>query len=171
MRLRGHSCRQGIGIGSITLPPTISVLDGDVFACHGSPAGGDLEYLLEDVSSGYPVLASADAVRAWLAGIGRIRLVLCGHTHIARIATSHGVLIVNPGSVGMPAYRDERLVAHAMEAGSPHARHAILARTSAGWRADLRSVPYDAEAAARQAEQNGRHATALSVRMGRAGPK
>ena len=59
--------------------------EDEVFACHGSPAGGDLDYLLEDVRSGRAVLAPADAIRPRLAGIGSARLVLCGHTHMQRV--------------------------------------------------------------------------------------
>ncbi len=40
---------------------------------------------LEDVSSGRPVLASEDAVRPRLRGIGPATLVLCGHTHMPRV--------------------------------------------------------------------------------------
>ena len=32
-----------------SLPATLTMCEGDVFACHGSPAGGDLEYMLENV--------------------------------------------------------------------------------------------------------------------------
>ena len=138
-----------------------------MFACHGSPAGGDLEYLLEDVSSGHAVLALDGAIKPRLAGIQHARVVLCGHTHIARVVTSGGTLIVNPGSVGMPAYHDDHPVPHDMEAGSPHARYAILTRSGDGWSAALRAVPYDHEAAARQAERHGRPATAFGVRTGR----
>jgi hypothetical protein len=74
---------------------------------------------------------------------------------------------VNPGSVGMPAYRDELPVPHVMEAGAPHARYAVVERLAAGWAAELRAVPYDFEAAAQQAEQHGRAAVAESVRTGR----
>jgi hypothetical protein len=81
-----------------------------------------------------------------------------------------GVLVVNPGSVGMPAYRDTRPVPHAMEAGSSHARYALLTRSAAGWSAELRAVAYDWEAAARQAEANGRPDAAHAVRTGRAAP-
>jgi predicted phosphodiesterase len=88
------------------LPATLTLADGEVFACHGSPAGGDLEYLLEDVSCGRAVLDTEDAILARLAGIGNARVVLCGHPHTRRIVTAGGVLVVNPGSVGMPGYRD-----------------------------------------------------------------
>ena len=53
-----------------SLPATLTLADGEMSACHGSPAGGDLEYLLEDVSSGRAVLDTEDAILARLAGIG-----------------------------------------------------------------------------------------------------
>lgn len=149
------------------LPPTLSLDRGDVFACHGSPAGGDLDYLLEDVGTGRARLASPDAVRSRLAGIGAARLVLCAHSHTARTVKLDGLLIVNPGSVGLPAYADDLPVPHVMEAGTPHALYAIAERSGSGWAAALRAVPYDHEAAARQAERAGRPAVAHAVRTGR----
>lgn len=149
------------------LPKSLTLADGEVFACHGSPAGGDLEYLLEDVSSGRAVLDTQEAIVSRLRGIGRARVVLCGHTHIPRIASVADILVVNPGSVGMPAYQDDAPVQHVMEVGSPHARYAFIERLAAGWTADLRAVPYDWDAAARQAEAYGRSATASSTKTGR----
>jgi predicted phosphodiesterase len=149
------------------LPESLTLADGEVFACHGSPAGGDLEYLLEDVSSGRATLDREEAIVPRLAGIGAARVVLCGHTHTARVASVGGVLVVNPGSVGMPGYRDRGSVPHVMEAGSPHARYAIVERVAWGWAAELRAVPYDFEAAARQAERHGFPALAHTVRTGR----
>ena len=149
------------------LPQTLTLAGGEVFACHGSPAGGDLAYLLEDVRAGRPVLAGLAEILPRLRGAGTARVVLCGHTHIPRIAAAGPVLIVNPGSVGLPAYRGASPVPHVMEAGSPLARYALLERTRSGWQAALHAVRYDTEAAARQAEQAGRHETAHIVRHGR----
>ncbi len=149
------------------LPATLTLADGDVFACHGSPAGGDLEYLLEDVGSGRAVLASEAAIAPRLLGIGNASLVLCGHAHTPRMVTVGDVLIVNPGSVGMPCYRDGAAVPHVMEAGSPLARYAIVERRAAGWSAQLHGVPYDYEIAACQAEAFGFPNFAFSARTGR----
>jgi predicted phosphodiesterase len=149
------------------LPKALKLADGQVFACHGSPAGGDLEYLLEDVSTGRPIMDTEESIRPRLAGIENAQVVLCGHTHIARIVHIDGTLIVNPGSVGMPGYRDVTPVPHVMEAGAPHARYALLEKFSSGWAAELRAVPYAFEAAARQAEDAGRDAVAYSLRTGR----
>jgi len=149
------------------LPATLTLCDGDVFACHGSPAGGDLEYLLEDVTSGRATLDADVAIRPRLKGIGSASLVLCGHTHTPRMVAVDGVLIVNPGSVGMPCYRDRGATPHVMEAGSPLARYAIVERRNAGWAAQLHGVPYDYEIAARQAEAFGFPAFAHAARTGR----
>lgn len=151
-----------------SLPKTLPLADGDVFACHGSPAGGDLDYLLEDVVSGRPVLMVEDAIRSKLDGIGGATLVLCGHTHMPRVVQLGTVLVVNPGSVGMPAYADEHPVPHAMESGSPHARYALATRESSGlWSVELRAIAYDWNQAAQQAHANGRPAVARWTATGR----
>lgn len=150
-----------------SLPQTLTLAEGEVFVCHGSPAGGDLEYLLEDVSRGFPVLDTQGAIASRIAGIGGARVVLCGHTHIPRLAWVEGVLIVNPGSVGMPAYDDDTPVPHVMEAGTPHARYAMVERTAHGWAATFHAIPYDFAAAADQARQAGREATATATLSGR----
>jgi len=151
------------------LPGTLQVMNGEVFACHGSPAGGDLDYLLEDVESGRPILAYEDAIRPRLAGIGPARLVLCGHTHMPRVVQVGDVLVVNPGSIGMPAYTDDNPVPHAMETGAPHARYAVVTRRPGGiWSAELRAVAYDWDRAAQQAQANGTPAVARWTASGRA---
>lgn len=102
------------------------------------------------------MMDTLDAILPRLEGIGKASVALCGHTHIPRIVAAGSVLIVNPGSAGMLGYRDVAPVPHVMEAGAPHARYAIVERLVDGWTAEPRAVPYDFEAAARQAEQAGR---------------
>ena len=148
------------------LPGTLSLAGGEVFACHGSPRGGDLEYLLEDVSGGRAVLDTATGILARLDGIGAAKVVLCGHTHTPRVVVVGGVLVVNPGSVGLPGYRDTGPVPHVMETGTPHAWYALVSRGGSGWSAELRAVPYDHEEAARQAEGHGWPRAAHVVRTG-----
>jgi predicted phosphodiesterase len=151
-----------------TMPKTLSLAGGKVFACHGSPAGGDLDYLLDDVSSGHAALASEDAIRSRLSGIGSASLVLCGHTHVPRVVQSGDVLIVNPGSIGMPAYTDNGAVPHVIETGAPHARYAVVTRgPDKTWSAELRAVAYDWHRAARQAAANGRPTVARWTATGR----
>jgi predicted phosphodiesterase len=151
------------------LPKTLSLAGGEVFACHGSPAGGDLDYLLDDVSSGRAVLAPEDAILPRLSGIGPAGLVLCGHTHMPRVVQVGGVLIVNPGSIGMPAYTDDGAVPHAIETGTPHARYAVITRAPGStWSVELRAIAYDWHQAAQQAATNDRLTVARWTSTGRA---
>jgi hypothetical protein len=79
-----------------------------------------------------------------------------------------GMLLVNPGSVGLPAYADESPHPHAMEAGSPHARYAIVTRSGSNWHVEHHAVVYDWNAAAELASRNHRPDWAAWLRTGRA---
>jgi predicted phosphodiesterase len=126
-----------------------------VLLCHGSPRS-DLEYLLETVEPHEFRLATGDEIAQRLEHVDA-ELVLCGHSHIARVVQAPGgQLIVNPGSVGLQAYDDEAPYLHFVEAGSPHARYAMVERRAGRWRVELRSVPYDHLSMARLASQGDR---------------
>jgi predicted phosphodiesterase len=155
------------------LPATLDLGDG-AWCCHGTPAS-DLQYFLETVTPdlgahGSPGVraARADEVAARLGNV-TAPLVLCGHTHMPRLAQCGGSLIVNPGSVGLPAFDDDHPFAHVMETGTPHARWALVERSAAGWQAQLRATAYDWNAAAARAEDNGRGDWADALRTGRVG--
>ncbi|MBM3297177.1 MAG: metallophosphoesterase family protein [Candidatus Aminicenantes bacterium] len=144
-----------------------AVVVGDCYLCHGSPRADD-EYLLWEVSPGGCRRLPPDAVMARLAGPGPF-IVLCGHDHLpACLDLPDGRCVVNPGSVGLPAYRDGRPFPHAMEAGSPHARYAVIRRCRSGIEVEHVAVAYDWERAAATAEGNGRHDWAHALRTGRA---
>jgi diadenosine tetraphosphatase ApaH/serine/threonine PP2A family protein phosphatase len=64
-------------------------------------------------------------------------------------------MIVNPGSVGCPAYRNPRTPAHAFESGTPHARYVLIELEGERITVDFVCVPYDWDGAARRAEANG----------------
>jgi hypothetical protein len=65
-------------------------------------------------------------------------------------------MIVNPGSVGLPAYADDKPFEHVMESGSPHARYAVMTASPEGWVVEQRAIPYDWRVAADMARSNGR---------------
>lgn len=157
------------------LPKTLRLND-EVLCCHGTP-DDDLRYFLETVTGDMArpeapgvrraTLAEAaaragDALRGVAHGV-----ILCGHTHVPRVLRlADGRLVVNPGSVGLQAFDDDHPHPHVVENASPHARYALLVREAAGWRVDLRHVPYDHDAAASLAEANGRPDWADALRTG-----
>ncbi|QPP09589.1 metallophosphoesterase family protein [Streptomyces bathyalis] len=108
------------------LPPTARLdVDGlgPVLFCHATPRN-DTEVALADSRSERwtEVLAGVDA---------DVRAVVCGHTHMPFVRVVQGLLVVNPGSVGMPY-------------GRPGAHWALL---GPGDSVTLRRTTYDYAAA------------------------
>jgi predicted phosphodiesterase len=137
----------------------------DVLLCHGTPAR-DLDPLLETHQPGHGFRpATRDEIRARLDGTAR--LVACGHTHLPRVVTSDDCVVVNPGSVGLQGFDyEEGGTTYHVDNGTPHASYAIVEEVAGTWQTSLFRIPYDHEAAARTAEQNGRPEWAHGLRTG-----
>ncbi len=147
------------------LPATLS-LENDIFLCHGSP-DDDMAYMLEDVSSGYPAVKSDSEISAYLSGTPE-NLILCGHTHIPRtVQLENKKLVVNPGSVGLPAYSDDLPVHHKMENYSHHASYCIVENSPTGWWVEHIKIPYRVELAIEAAKKQNRFDWAMALETGR----
>ena len=135
--------------------PITAQLDGGILLCHGTPEC-DGQYWLETVEREGVRAATAAEVQTRL-GATSAKLIVCGHTHLPRVVVSKdGRLIVNPGSVGLPAYDDVTPFPHVIETGSPHARYAMLEESGGDWGVALVAVPYEHERMAALAQRNGR---------------
>lgn len=143
-----------------------AVRGDDWLAFHATPRS-DTEYFLENVAAGKVVAASRDEIVARVGNVTGLSLVLCGHTHLPRLVRlGDRVAIVNPGSVGLPAYRDDGPPAHVVETGCPDARYAVLRRARHGWEAQFIAVQYDWTAAATAARAAGWAAWAYNLETG-----
>ncbi|MBR0554699.1 metallophosphoesterase family protein [Ciceribacter sp. L1K23] len=138
----------------------------EVYLCHATPKD-DNTYWLETVTpDGHVVMRRAGEIEAWADGIPQ-SLILCGHTHLPRmVRLSDGRLIVNPGSVGGPAYQDDTPYPHKVEAGHVHASYAICEKQNGAWSVTFRQVPYDHMAMADLAARNGRAGWASGLATG-----
>ena len=149
-----------------TLPAT-DQYEG-VSCCHGRPED-DQTYLLEEVSPDgcvHPV-----SIPVLMARWGRIPgdVIACAHSHLPRVVPLPGDrLIVNPGSVGLPAYTDDLPYPHAMESGDPQARYAILHGAAFQREVEPVSLNYSWQEAAAAARRNGREDWARWIKSGRA---
>ncbi|WP_245559661.1 metallophosphoesterase family protein [Amorphus coralli] len=154
--------RQALG----GLPEEAWIGEG-ILALHASPAS-DTAYLLDRVDKGRLVRDRLDDIEVRLAKSDDARIVLTAHSHRPdMVRLPGGPVIVNPGSVGCPAYDDDA-PPHVSESGSPHARYAIV---TPGAGEDLPEVlfvglRYDHEAAAQRAEANARADWAHALRTG-----
>jgi diadenosine tetraphosphatase ApaH/serine/threonine PP2A family protein phosphatase len=147
------------------VPPT-RVFRDRVFLCHATPVSDEVYWLETVLPDGTVRMASLDTIEKAGEGIVQ-RLILCGHTHIARaVRLTDGRLIVNPGSVGSPGYRDTHPFPHLIEAGTPDARYAILELVDGVWHVTFRHVPYGHDAMATLARRNGQPELASALATG-----
>ena len=139
----------------------------DIYLCHGSPKS-DMEYLLENVDKGYPILRKDEEIINSLHGEAS-KIILCGHSHIFRsVMLRSGQIVINPGSVGLPAYKDEEPVVHVMENFSPFASYAVIEKNHEDWIIDNRKIPYNYTEAADRAAKRNRRDWEYALRTGRA---
>ena len=127
----------------------------DFFLCHGTPKHDD-DYLTFKVSPDGLEPRPVDELLEVVADVGQ-HVILCGHDHTPRtLHLPNGKRIVNPGSVGLQAYWDEKPFTHEMETGDPLARYSIITHEHTEWNIQNIRLSYDYEAAATVAQKNGR---------------
>ncbi|CAN7433482.1 metallophosphoesterase family protein [Bosea sp. LjRoot9] len=147
----------------LALPFSLSV--AGALCIHASPQD-DNTYLLESVVAGRLLPASLEEVEGRLDG-NASRLIFCAHSHLPRLLRlGSGATIVNPGSVGCPAYDDPDAPAHVSESGSPHARFALVTVEDDKVGVAFQAIAYDWAAAARRAQANGREDWAQALLKG-----
>ncbi len=146
--------------------PTELYLHTDILAVHGTPADDDA-YLLETVTPEGLRLATLKEV---LARTNQVEssVILCGHSHLSRaVSFPDGRLIVNPGSVGLPAFVSTLPYPHKVENKTPHARYALISNAKGKWDAELISLPYDWTQAGDEAFARGRYDYSAALKTGR----
>ncbi|HLK35753.1 MAG TPA: metallophosphoesterase family protein [Polyangiaceae bacterium] len=106
---------------------------GDVFLYHGTPRSN-----MEDLLADTPV-ARVDEMLG-----GRQALVFAGgHTHLQMVRQHRGMLLVNPGSLGLP-FRE--YAAGGPPVVLPHAEYAVVDVRAEGERVEVRRVALERRA-------------------------
>ncbi len=147
------------------LPSTQSI-DELIFACHGTPES-DNQYLLEEVMENGVFVFKDEELITKTAAI-KERIILCGHSHVNRVIwLSNGKIILNPGSVGLPAYLGNEKYRFAMESMTPHAKYALIYADKNSIKIEQVNYPYDWNAASETARKNGREDWAQGLLYGR----
>lgn len=138
----------------------------DLLFCHGTPFSDD-NYMLENVLPCGTQGKSAEDLMAELDSVAQT-MIFCGHTHLQEaVWLPNGKVIVNPGSVGLPAYFEELPYPHFMESMTPHARYLIISRSEQSWMYEPVLLTYNYELAAQKADQNCREDYSYAIRHGR----
>jgi predicted phosphodiesterase len=136
-----------------SLPKTGRPVPG-IFMCHGSPSS-DTTYLTEQISDGHVSPRGQGELMQMLNGLGEL-IIFCGHSHLQRVVQTPGKVIVNPGSVGCPAFEDDFPVYHSIENFSNFARYCMVEWDDDNLVIDMLALAYDSEKAASYAEKRNR---------------
>ena len=147
--------------------PFARSLGGEMFLFHGTP-DDDSEYLIHEVSVDGLRRRGESAVQKLLEGRPET-LFLCGHDHLPNvIQLADGKLVVDPGSVGLPAYSDDIPFEHFVESGNPTAKYCVVEKAPSKWVVEQIGIPYDHDAASKVAKHNHRDDWAFWLKTGRA---
>lgn len=145
--------------------PSARPWTNDILLCHGTPTD-DMAYLADTIEHGRLRRATPGELTVRVEDL-QAKIILCGHSHTPRVVhAANGMVIVNPGSVGLQAYADDGSQPHVVECGSPHARYAIVTIDGDACSVDHVALPYDHRAAAKQARKNGRPEWATALETG-----
>jgi predicted phosphodiesterase len=146
--------------------PGTAALDGLFFICHGTPESDDA-YLLEQVTANGVFVYNDEHLIKATSNI-KERIILCGHSHVNRVVyLSNNKIILNPGSVGLPAYLGNGEHRFAMESMSPHAKYAIVYAEGDLINIEQVLCTYDWHKASEAARQNGNEKWAQFLLHGR----
>ncbi len=146
--------------------PKTSVLDDLLFMCHGTP-DSDSMYLLEQVVETFVIVNDYRKIEENLKEVSQ-KIILCGHSHIPRFVQTPLRTIINPGSVGCPAFDDTNPRFHKMENFNNNAQYCMLELQNSNIKAEQISLPYNYEKAVQCAKENNRSDWALWLESGRA---
>ncbi|PPQ15175.1 YfcE family phosphodiesterase [Bradyrhizobium sp. AC87j1] len=161
-----HAALNAAQLDWLRAQPMTQVFREQVFLCHATPENDEVYWLDTVHPDGTVALSPLDRIEQFALGLAQ-SLILCAHTHLARaVRLRDGRLIVNPGSVGSPGYRDKHPYPHVVEAGTPHARYAILELANGAWQVTFRHVAYDHQAMATLARRNGQPELANALATG-----
>ena len=146
--------------------PTRLDLDRDIVCFHAGPTS-DLAYTTDEIADGRLVRASRDSASELFRHVAA-RIILVGHSHRPEMMQlANGALLINPGSVGLPAYNDDGVAPHVSESATPHARYVIIDDDgSALPNITFHAASYDFDAASRRAAANNRPDWAMALRTG-----
>ena len=142
------------------------LIGADYYMIHGTYLD-DSVYMLEDISSGQAKLRDDKKILEIIDDI-KSTFIMCGNSCLPRCITlSTGQIVINPGSVGLQAFKSDTPSKHIIENNTPDASYVILTVEDNNYSVQPVRVAYDYEKAALKAEENNRKDWAHSLRTGK----
>lgn len=145
--------------------PKTRIINTNVFMCHGTPHSDNI-YLLEQLYDKFVTVNDTTKIEELLQGVNQ-KIVFCGHSHTHRVIQTPDRIIVNPGSVGLPAYDDDLPIYHKIESFNNNAQYCIVDLFDNEIKIEQMSIPYDFNEAVESAVKNKRLDWAKWIKTGR----
>lgn len=124
-------------------------MNEDLTLFHATPHSTK-EYLFEKIVNKQVVIRENEEIKEIIKEIST-KYVACGHSHVERIVNIDGQVVMNAGSVGLPAYSDDDPY-HCMETLNAFAKFITVDDGIV----KINLVDYDYMTAAERAKQNNR---------------
>lgn len=148
----------------INLP--FSIQTDDFYFCHASPENDEL-YMLNEITPNGVALKQTEEIMKLVKDIPQ-NIIFCGHSHFPTIVyLPNNKIIINPGSVGLPAYEEAEPFYYKMESGTPFANYTVVEKRNGEWMIEQLSIPYDTKVAIKQSEVQNRSDWARALKCGR----
>jgi putative phosphoesterase len=132
----------------------------DITLFHGSPSTNS-KYFFFFFCDGNIILKSNLEIIDEIKNI-KTKYIAFGHSHIERILNIDDYILINAGSVGLPAYSDDEPV-HNIETYNNFAKYVIINKENI----EIRYVEYDYKLASKQAKKNNRNDWSNWIKNGR----
>ena len=127
---------------------------------HGT-LSNNREYFLEKICKGKVLIKSDEELTENIKNI-RTKYVGFGHSHLERVVTLKGKILINAGSVGWPAFFDDK-PKHKIETLNNFAKYVIIDNQNI----EICNIAYDYKKSSKKAEKNNRDDWSRYIKYGR----
>ncbi|MED3801025.1 metallophosphoesterase family protein [Lysinibacillus xylanilyticus] len=143
-----------------------SIQTDDFYFCHASPENDEL-YMLNEITPNGVTLKQTEEIMNLVKDIPQ-HIIFCGHSHLPTIVyLPNNKIIINPGSVGLPAYEEAEPFYYKIESGSPFANYTVVEKRNGEWIIEQLSISYDTTEVIIQSEGQNRSDWARALKCGR----
>ncbi|GHV35323.1 DNA methylase [Synergistales bacterium] len=134
--------------------------NNDITLFHGSPNNNG-KYFLENIVNKQIVIKSNDEIKENIKDI-KSKYICFGHSHLERILKINDQILINAGSVGLPAYLEYE-PKHKIETFNNYAKYVIIENRNI----EICNVEYDYKSSCKKAEENNRNDWSTCIKFGR----
>jgi predicted phosphodiesterase len=134
--------------------------DEKITLFHGSPNNKN-KYFLESIINEQIIIKSNNEIKRNIKNI-ETKFICFGHSHLERILKIDNQILINAGSVGLPAYSEDN-PKHKIETYNNYAKYAIINNNSV----EICNAEYDYKNSSRKARENNRNDWSKYIETGR----